>query len=73
MRIYHKKRPENLPQTAPPPAPKSKIKDIRMKLWCDIAIAVAGSSNCTDINAPTKWADRVLVNFDNTFPETQKD
>lgn len=43
--------------------------EYRMKLWTDVAVAVARSENCRDTYRPGQWADKVLDDFDRTFPK----
>lgn len=41
--------------------------DVRMNLWCTVAVAVARAENCRDMGAPGAWADRALADFDAKF------
>lgn len=38
-----------------------------MKLWLDIAVAVAAADNSTHKEAPAKWADKVVEDFKSRF------
>jgi hypothetical protein len=38
------------------------------QLWVNVYLAVSGSSNCTDIDTPEKWADRAVSEFKKRFP-----
>jgi hypothetical protein len=38
-------------------------KQLAMQLWVDVAVAVAGSDNCTRSRLPAEWADQVVEDF----------
>ena len=44
-----------------------KLDDIRMKLWCDAAVAYIGSSNSGNKTYAKDWANQVLEDFDYRF------
>lgn len=55
-------------------APKPTIvipnhTEIRRKLWRDVAVAVAGSSNAQNKISTSSWADYVLAEFDKRYRE----
>ncbi|MBL4753830.1 MAG: hypothetical protein JKY52_09600 [Flavobacteriales bacterium] len=52
---------------------KDNKETIRMKLWKDVAVVVAGASNSTRESSPARWADEVLKGFDKRFPEEKED
>lgn len=46
---------------------KEEHELIRQELWVRMAAAYVGAANATNINGPSKWADRVLEDFDERF------
>lgn len=42
----------------------------REQVWLSAWIAVATSSNCSDIKIANVWADKCLMEFDVRFPKT---
>lgn len=46
-----------------------KNEEIRKKLWCDVAVGVASSSNSSRITSMKEWADRAVSEFDKKFSE----
>jgi len=42
-----------------------------MKLWCDIAVAVARAEVASDITSPSAWANKALEGFDEAFPKPE--
>ena len=55
-------------------APKPAIvipnhTEIRRKLWRDVAVAVAGSSNAQHKTSTSAWADFALAEFDKRFKD----
>jgi len=50
------------------PGPQGQVAETKRRdIWARAAIAVAGSSNCSNIDTPMKWADRILAAFDEKF------
>jgi hypothetical protein len=45
----------------------------RRRLWIEVCVAVARSENCVDVTAPTHWADKALVEFDERFSDLKKE
>lgn len=43
----------------------------RRDLWCGVAIAVAGDTNCLNKFTPCEWADAAVDRFDIAFPDTE--
>jgi hypothetical protein len=43
----------------------------RMKLWCDVAVAVARAEASKDITSPSVWANKALEGFDEAFPKPE--
>lgn len=43
--------------------------DPRKELWKAVAVAVAGSDNCVKEQAPVKFADHILAEYDKRFPD----
>ena len=46
---------------------KKQQELIRQKLWMKVVIAYVGSSNSTSLNGAIKWADTILLKFDEKF------
>lgn len=46
---------------------KDEHEIIRQMLWFEIAKAYVQSSNSTSIDEASKWADRILQEFDKRF------
>ena len=42
-------------------------EDIKKKLWCDVAVGVASSSNSTRSTSMKEWADRAVDEFYKKF------
>jgi len=44
-------------------------QQLRANLWCNVATGIAVLPEVTEGLTPTRWADRVLKDFDERFPE----
>ena len=46
-----------------------RLEKLRIKLWCDVAVAYVNSSNSQTTENATIWADKITEDFDERFDD----